>query len=120
MGIQLQQLDIWNIKMKLFFVLALFIASCFAENSATCSFTGPAELVKHIAEHDDKGARACVAVKAPKAKTTSQSTSHNSESTAPQSMFPPKPQPSSQKLSNQKFTSFHPQSSSANCDVTIV
>merc|ERR1711931_64124 len=68
MGIQLQQLDKLNIKMKLFFVLALFIASAFAENSATCSFTGPAELVNHIAEHDDKGARACVAVKAPKAK----------------------------------------------------
>ena len=43
--------------MKLFFVLALFIASCFAENSATTSFTGPAELVKHIAEFDDKSAR---------------------------------------------------------------
>merc|ERR1712002_374383 len=56
----------------------------------------------------------------PNAKTTSQSTSHNSESTAPQSMFPPKPQPSSQKLSNQTFTSFHTQSSNANCDVTIV
>merc|ERR1712176_1546942 len=56
----------------------------------------------------------------PNAKTTSQSTSHNSELTAPQSPFPPKPQPSSQKLSNQKFTSFHTQSSNANCDVTIV
>merc|ERR1712002_562677 len=56
----------------------------------------------------------------PNAKTTSQSTSHNSESTAPQSTFPPKPQPSSQKLSNQTFTSFHTQSSNANCDVTIV
>jgi len=54
--------------MKLFFVLALFIASAFAGNSATTSFTGPAELVKHIAEFDDKSARACVSVKAPKAK----------------------------------------------------
>merc|ERR1712142_1215603 len=136
---QLQQLDISNIKMKLFFVLALFIASAFAENKAETSFTGPAELVKHIAEFDDKSARACVSVKAPKVKpvevkltkaqfddllakckTTSQSTSHNSELTAPQSMSPPKPQPNSQKLSNQTFTSFHTQSSSANCDVTIV
>merc|ERR1711922_32871 len=64
MGIQL--LDTSNIKMKLFFVLALFVASAFAGNSASSSFTGPAELVKHFAEHTDNGARACVAVKAPK------------------------------------------------------
>merc|ERR1712002_424057 len=68
MGIQLQQLDISNIKMKLFFVIALFIASAFAENRADTSLTGPAELVKHIAEFDDKSARACVSVKAPKVK----------------------------------------------------
>ena len=49
--------------MKLFFVLALFIASAFAENSATTSFTGPAELVKHIAEFDDKSARGLNAFK---------------------------------------------------------
>merc|ERR1712002_809149 len=70
MGIQLQQLDKSNIKMKLFFVIALFIASAFAENRADTSFTGPAELVKHIAEFDDKSARACVSVKAPKVKPT--------------------------------------------------
>merc|ERR1712013_741685 len=139
MGIQLQQLDKSNIKMKLFFVLALFIASAFAGNSATTSFTGPAELVKHIAEFDDKSARACVSVKAPKAKqvevklTKAQfddllAKCKNNEPidlsqfelTAPQLPFPPKPQPNSQKLSNQTSKSSHTQSSNANCDVTIV
>ena len=49
--------DTSNIKMKLFFALALFVASAFAGNSASTSFTGPAELVKHFAEHTDNGAR---------------------------------------------------------------